>query len=338
MEQRIRDLFKNHGISHMGFARLERPLSLSFYQDWLDQSFHGQMDYLSSHLPSKAEPQKLLPTAKNAIVFTYPYTTSEWSENFPLQHLKIASYARKKDYHFWLREKINALCGELKSVFPQEDFLGFTDSAPVMERDLAHRAGLGWFGKNSCLIDKKNGSLFFIAEIYTSLDLQAPETLPRDHCGTCNRCVEACPTDAIMDNKTLDATKCISYWTIESREVPPEHLRKNFQGWFFGCDVCQDVCPWNGKISRALPRPQENTDLVSELRWILQSSNNQILKALKTTPLARAGGRGLKRNAMIVAANLKISDVSKDIEAYKNDYHLGELAQWSLNEISSSSN
>jgi epoxyqueuosine reductase len=333
----IQSLLEQYGVNHSGFAELTTPLSLEFYKNWLDQSYHGEMTYLSQHLERKEEPQQLMNGARSAIVFTYPYTTREWSQNFPLHHLGVAAYAKKNDYHHWLQSKIKSLCKDLKNLFPGEEFIGFTDSAPVMERDLAHRAGLGWFGKNTCLIDRKKGSLFFIGEIYTSLELSGPETLPLDHCGTCNRCIVACPTDAILENKTLDATRCISYWTIESKNIPPEPLREKFGDWFFGCDICQDVCPWNSKIARATRSSPlaSNSSLVQELKWILNSSNNQLLKALQHTPLARAGGRGLKRNALILAANKKVLEVLPDVQAYQTDPVLGELAQWSANKISS---
>jgi epoxyqueuosine reductase len=334
----IQSLLEQYGVHHSGTTSLKTPLSLEFYKNWLKESYHGEMAYLEQHVAQKEAPQQLLAGAQSAIVFTYPYTTSEWSHHFPLQHLGIAAYARKNDYHFWLKAKIQGLCKDLKKLFPEEDFIGFTDSAPVMERDLAHRAGLGWFGKNSCLIDRKNGSLFFIAEIYTSLTLETPETLPLDHCGTCRRCIEACPTDAILETRTLDATRCISYWTIESKAVPPEPLREKFGDWFFGCDICQDVCPWNSKIARSLPKHnnanQGTGSLIQELKWILNSSNNQLTKALAHTPLARAGGRGLKRNAMILAANKQIQQVLSDVRAYYEDPVLGELARWSANKIS----
>lgn len=333
MDKLIQSLLTQYGVQHSGFTRLDTPLSLSFYKNWLDHSYQGEMEYLNAHLPQKAEPQKLLPRAKSAIVFTYSYATDEWSTGFPLKQLKVAAYAKKKDYHFWLQGKIKDICADLKKLFPDEVFLGFTDSAPVMERDLAHRAGLGWFGKNSCLIDKKKGSLFFIAEIYTSLDLQGAEELPTDHCGTCRRCIEACPTNAILETKTLDATRCISYWTIESKNVPPEPLRSQFKDLFFGCDICQDVCPWNSKIARTTAATSSPESLVQELKWILASSNKQLEKTFKDTPLARAGGRGLKRNALIVAANLKIQELLPEIQVYQADGRLGALATWASQQI-----
>jgi len=325
-------VLKQHGVEHFGMTPLKAPISLNFYKTWLDRNYHGEMQYLQDHLEVKAQPEKLLPQARSAIVIAEPYVKS--AADFPLKATKIAAYARNSDYHYWLKHKLQKICADLKSLYPDHEFEGFTDSSPVLERDLAHRAGLGWFGKNTCLIDKKKGSLFFIAEIFTSLPADEILSLPTDHCGTCNRCIEACPTDAIESDKTLNATKCISYWTIEAREIPPVDLRKHFSGWFFGCDICQTVCPWNIK---AFGIQENETDLPStaaELRDILQSSNNGLLRKFAGTPLTRTGGRGLKRNAMIVAANLRITELAEDVQKYTDDKDLGELARWSLQQLS----
>lgn len=320
-------ILEKHKIQHYGFAELKTPLSMNFYEHWLSQGYHGDMTYLENHLEMKRDPQSLLPKAQSAIVFTHPYVTKQTSD-FPLKHLKVAEYANQSDYHFWLQQKVNDLCRDLKDLYPNEEFLGFTDSSPVMERDLAYRAGLGWVGKNTCLIDRKQGSLFFIAEIYTSLPLDSQKPLSPDHCGKCTKCIESCPTDAILEDKTLDATKCIAYWTIESKTIPPESLRKNFQGWLFGCDICQTVCPWNEKIQTLSNNEPRREDLIQELKWLLNTSNKQLLKAFHGTPLTRAGGRGLKRNALIVIANLKLYELQKEVESYLNHEVLGELAQW----------
>ena len=332
MIKKIENLLQSHDLDHFGFCQLTTPLSLNFYKAWLEKGYHGDMAYLKNHLPKKENPQALLPQAQSAIVFTIPYYPKT-SSQFPLKSLKVARYANQEDYHFWLQKKINTLCSELKQIFPDQDFLGFTDSSPVLERDLAHKAGLGWFGKNTCLIDRKKGSLFFIAEIYTSLNLQSDIKPTPDHCGTCTKCIDACPTDALLDDKTLDATKCISYWTIESKQVPPEKLRENFKDWFFGCDICQEVCPWNTKIhdlKQSQPKPE---DIAQELKWILTSSNKKLMKTFHGTPLSRAGGRGLKRNALIVAANLNLVSLKDTVEGYAQHEQLGSLALWALEKL-----
>jgi epoxyqueuosine reductase len=213
--------------------------------------------------------------------------------------------------------------------------MAMTDSHPVMERDLARRAGLGWFGKNTCLLDSKNGSFFLIGEILTSL-APAPSLEPApDQCGTCRRCIDACPTQAITAPKELDARKCISYWTIEARGVPPADIRKATGAWFFGCDICQQVCPWNEKafgktlLAELRSAPADREGLLTELKWILTSSNNHLQRAFSGTPLTRAGGRGLKRNAILVAVHHGLSELKSEIDAAcKAHPELEELGRW----------
>src|SRR5690606_18939879 len=156
---------------------------------------------------------------------------------------------------------------DLERSFPKESFRAFTDSAPLLERDLAHHAGMGWFGKNSCLIHPRKGSFFLLGEIVTSLQLQGPSTPPPDFCGTCRRCIDACPTQAISEDRSLDAGRCISYWTIEAKKPPPDELRNSFQQWFFGCDICQDVCPENQKLlKKEKPQSFSRQDQIQDLR------------------------------------------------------------------------
>ncbi len=325
----LRWTFDHYGFSHWGHTALTTPLSLDIYKNWLDKNYHGDMKYLQDHIPQKEHPQLLLPRAQSALVMTIPYGLSV--NTLPTPHLKIASYAQGMDYHLWLKNRVTQVCRDLKSLFPEHEFVAFTDSSPVLERDLAFRAGLGWIGKNTCLIDRKEGSLFFLAEIYTTLP--ATQDTPRvspDHCGTCRRCIEACPTEALEDDKTLNATKCISYWTIESRGIPPTALRENFAGWFFGCDICQTVCPWNIKLRDFTHTAPSQDDLARDLEIILSHSNNKLLQLFHGTPLVRAGGRGLKRNALIVIANLRLHTLEPLVTPYIDDPKLGELAQWTL--------
>ncbi|MCC6137562.1 MAG: tRNA epoxyqueuosine(34) reductase QueG [Bdellovibrionaceae bacterium] len=328
----VKHILHQHSISHYGFAPLTRPLSLDVYKNWLAEGHHADMDYLAAHLAKKETPQLLSPTGKSAIVFTTPYP--KLKEDFPLQHLKVAKYAQGHDYHYWLKEKVEAVCKDLKKLVPNEEFVGFTESSPVLERDLAFQAGLGWFGKNSCIISRNEGSYFLIAEIYSSIALHADGPVSPDHCGTCNRCVEACPTEAILDNRTLDANKCISYWTIEAKTTPPIALAKNFSSLFFGCDICQDVCPWNQKVyGKQAPEKQDRAALVRELRWVLTSSNNELERTFKQTPLLRARGRGLKRNALVVIANNQLEELKTEVKDYLEHKDLGKIAQWTYSTI-----
>jgi epoxyqueuosine reductase len=316
---------------------LKQPLSFQHYQNWLKKNQHGEMAYMSENQEVRENPQEHFPAMRSMIVFTQDYFPWPHKAEGPISKLKVAHYAQNRDYHFWFKEKLQTLIDQMKSVFPEESFLAFTDAVPLLERDHAAQAALGWVGKNTCLIHPKQGSLFFIGEILTSLSIeQTPEAL-HDFCGSCRACIEACPTDALDTERVLDSNLCLAYWNIESKGVPPVEIREKMGSWFFGCDICQTVCPWNIKLHKdqtGFVQTDEDPDLITQdLRWILTSSNKAILKEIKETPLSRAGGRGLKRNAMIVAANLKLKNLAPIIESYQDHEFLGELALWALEQI-----
>lgn len=342
MKSLINNTLTELGFSHFGFAPLNKPLSFDFYKEWLKEGLHGDMGYLAEHAPIKENPQSKWPRAQSALVFAMPYYPHpEKNSDFPLKQARVSLYAQGMDYHFWFKDRMKALCLQLQGAFPDEEFLPFTDSSPVLERDLAKRASLGWVGKNTCLIHPKKGSLFFIGEIYTSLKIESEFSPLPDFCGTCTRCIDICPTGALIEPRKMDARKCISYLTIESRQVPPEDLRTHIGDWFFGCDLCQTLCPWNQKIfkgqlsiEKSLTLQPNEEDLLSEdLRYILTSSGKKLSKDLLGTPLARAGSFGLKRNALIVVANRKIKILQPEVEALKDHEKLGELAQWTLQKL-----
>jgi len=337
MKALIETTLNDLGFSHFGLAPLIRPLSFEFYKQWLNEGLHGDMKYLEDHAPVKENPAMQWPRARSALVFAIPYFPHpEKKHDFPLKKARVSLYAQGMDYHFWFRERMNTLCKKLAEFMPNEEFLPFTDSSPVLERDLAQRAGLGWVGKNTCLIHPKKGSLFFIGEIYTSLDLKTEiEPLP-DFCGTCRRCIDICPTQALLEPRKMDARKCISYLTIESRQVPDENMREKIGDWFFGCDLCQTVCPWNQKVFKgqlsietSLTLSHEDEDLLLEdLRYILTASGKKISRDFAGTPLARAGSFGLKRNALLVTANRGIKKLALEVAALHEHEKLGELARW----------
>jgi len=330
------------GFSHYGVSTLSRPLSFEVYKNWLQEGLHGNMEYLATHAPIKENPQSKWPQAHSALVFAVPYYPHPAeAPEFPLKEARVSLYSRGYDYHYWFKNKLQELCEELKTHFPGEEFIPMTDSSPVLERDLAYRAGLGWVGKNTCVIHPKNGSLFFIGEIYSSLTLSVEAVPAHDFCGTCTRCIDICPTNAITEAKKLDARKCISYLTIESRELPPLELREKMGDWLFGCDLCQTVCPWNQKafknqlsteLIESKTLDQEKT-LEEELRWLLTASGKQIEKSFFGMALSRAGGFGLKRNALIVAANRNLKSLLPEISSLSEHPKLGELAQWALNKL-----
>lgn len=333
------------GFSHFGLAELEKPLSFAHYQSWLDHEYHGDMEYLQKQALQKENPKLGWAWAHSALVFAAPYLPHPEGPAF-FKAARVALYAQGADYHFWFKKKLTEITTTLQTQFPDETFLALTDSAPLMERDLAYRAGLGWIGMNTCLIHPKKGSLFLIGEILTSLKASESFAPLPDFCGTCQRCIEHCPTQAISADRVLDARKCISYWTIESRKIPPEELRPQFGDWLFGCDLCQTICPWNQKIIRkndaafkqALqPTLLQAQTLEKELHWILESSGKQIEKSLKGSPLLRAGPFGLKRNALIVIANRQIRELRHMVEKYLPHDRLGPLAQWTIQRLDAKS-
>lgn len=204
---------------------------------------HGSMQYMERYFDLRVDPRKLVPGAKSVITLLLNYFPAEQQKEAAP---KISKYAYGNDYHETIREKLNEFLASIKQTVGDIHGRGFVDSAPVLERTWAQKSGLGWVGKNGNLITKKNGSFFFIATLITDLELEADDPFTRDYCGTCNRCVEACPTDAILPYKTIDGSKCISYFTIELKDaLIPNEMQGKFQNWAFGCDICQDVCPWN---------------------------------------------------------------------------------------------
>ena len=333
----IDQLLQDHGMSDFAIIPLNEPLSFKHYTQWLNDGFHADMEYMTKSLEVRKQPSEHFKQALSIIVFRTSYFPHPEESSQTLEHLKIAHYAKGKDYHFWFRSQLNSLVHQLQEKFPQETFLAYTDSVPILERDYAQQAGLGWVGKNTCLIDRKAGSLFFIGEILTSLSVENQPEVSPDFCGTCTACMDACPTDAFESPKVLNANKCIAYWNIESKKIPPEPIREAIGDWFFGCDICQTVCPWNIKLHKLnknfIPKEASSEDLESELRMILESSNKKLLKFFAETPLTRAGGRGLKRNALIVIANKKLKNLKDIVKTYADHESLGELAQWTLNKL-----
>lgn len=339
MKAQIQRALDSFPFSQIGFVTLTHPLSLHFYEDWLDQGLNADMKYLKDHLDQKRDLNQFLAHAKSSIVITLDYF--DHPEPLNLSSMKIASYAKGQDYHYFFNKHLHEACLRLQELYPQEHFKISTDSKPILERDFAYQAGLGWFGKNTCLIHQKKGSYFLIGEIVTTLDFNhdtetAPHTAPSsplptltspqnaennpyhpDRCGSCTRCIDACPTHALSPQK-LDANKCISYWTIESKTIPPLSLAKKFQEWFFGCDICQDVCPWNIKLHSLAKIEKKNEthrdQILKEILDILNSSNKSLEKKYFGTPLSRARGFGLKRNALIVAMNMKAIEIIEDLK------------------------
>lgn len=345
------ELINQLGLDQVSMIPLSQPLTISFYDKWLDQNYYGTMNYLKDHAEMKADPRKINSQFQSVITVTQSYFPAVNPASVPLP-ARTALYAQNNDYHFWLKEKLNQAIQMLQVKFPDEIFAPYVDSGPILEKDIGYRAGHGWFGKNSCLIHPQKGSLFFVAEILTSLrieDEQRIEIIPKaDMCGTCTRCMDTCPTGAIIAPKVIKADQCISYLTIESKTAPPLELRSKMNDWFFGCDICQTVCPWNEKVFRTRKmaasnltstqeqldiNPEEHQELVNFFRMILTSSNKSLQKHFYGTALHRSGGFGLKRNALIVIANKKMKELRSEVLPFKKDPKLSELADWTLQQL-----
>lgn len=263
---------------------------------WLEKGFHAGMEYMQKHVALRENPELLVENAKSVIVFLYNYYPAKMmDENSPYL---ISAYAYGQDYHEVIREKLNILIAKLKDQVPGISIRGFVDSAPVLERAWATRAGLGWIGKNSMLISKKNGSYFFISELITDAELEYDQPMGGNYCGDCSRCMDACPTSAITDLRTVDANKCISYLTIENKGEIPESFKGKYEKWIFGCDICQQVCPWNNfsaPHNEPAFEPPPSLMQLNKNDWE-KIDNEQYNRIFKKSAVKRAKFAGLKRN------------------------------------------
>ncbi|MGQ1890370.1 tRNA epoxyqueuosine(34) reductase QueG [Thermophagus sp. OGC60D27] len=285
------------GFDEVGFASAtELKEDAAFLKEWLNRGYHAGMDYMSRNFEKRTNPQKLIEDAKSVVVVLQNYFPPK-KEGLK-SGLKLAKYAYGRDYHKVLKKRLKQLMTYIQSEISDEaNGRFFVDSAPVLERSLAVRAGLGWRGKNSNLIHPRIGSFVFIGEIILNIELPSGEPI-REACGGCTRCIEACPTGALVSPYRLDANRCISYLTIENKNEIPDHFREQMNEWFFGCDICQDVCPWNWKA-----RPHKESDFVlrSEFQQMTrdewsQLDENTFDEISRGSPIRRAGYQGLKRN------------------------------------------
>jgi epoxyqueuosine reductase len=291
------------GISRAGFLEEEAPR----LEAWLNQNMHGQMHYMANHFDKRLDPTLLVPGAKSVIslLFNY-YPEKEFITEHVEQPLKISKYAFGEDYHFVIKDKLKIMMARMKESFGNIEGRAFVDSAPVMDKAWAKKSGLGWIGKNTNLINKGHGSFFFIAEIITDLELE-PDGPVKDHCGTCTACIDACPTEAIVEPYVVDGSKCISYFTIELRESIPSGYHDKMSDWIFGCDICQDVCPWN-RFSAPHKEPRFNPNerlLTTDAREWLEMSDDLFSDLTKHSPVSRAGLEGMKRNVRAALTSQK---------------------------------
>lgn len=299
-KQQYSECIKNHakrlgftscGIAKADFLENEAPK----LESWLQNGFHGEMKYMENHFDKRLDPRLLVEGAKSVVSLSYNYFPEEVQED---DTYKIAKYAYGEDYHKVVKDKLFELLEILRDEIGEINGRCFVDSAPVLERAWAEKAGLGWSGKHTLLIQKQQGSFFFLAELIIDLELEYDVPFKTNHCGTCTKCIDACPTQAILPNNTLDATKCISYLTIELRDNIPTNFKNETEDWAFGCDICQDVCPWN-RFSKPHKEPLFNPkgDIIyyTKKDW-KELTEETFKKVFKNSAVKRAKYNGLMNN------------------------------------------
>lgn len=282
--------FLSCGISKAGFLEVEAPR----LENWLNQNHQGQMSYMENNFDKRLNPTLLVEDAKSVVSLLLNYYPSEFQNP---ESYKISKYAFGQDYHFVIKEKLKELLFSIQSTIGEVSGRAFVDSAPVLDKAWAAKSGLGWIGKNSNLISKKTGSFYFIAELIIDLELEY-DFSTTDHCGTCTACIDACPTDAIMAPYVVDGSKCISYFTIELKDNIPAEMKGKFEDWAFGCDICQDICPWN-KFSKAHNEPlfNSNLDLLTMSKRDWEEITEDTFKIVfKNSALKRTKLDGFRRN------------------------------------------
>ena len=290
--------FMGCGISKAEFLEHEA----SRFEKWLNKNHHGTMSYMERNFDKRLDPRKLVPGAKSVISLLYNYFPSkrQKDKNAP----KLAKYAYGKDYHKVIKDKMYEFTFEISKKIGEVNGRVFVDSAPILEKSWAAKSGLGWVGKNTNLIRKNSGSFFFISQLIIDLELDTDSPVT-DHCGTCTACIDACPTNALHEHYKIDASKCISYLTIELKESIPSDFKGSLENWVFGCDICQDVCPWN-RFSK--PHNEEKFNPSSEIMGFSSTDwyeiTHEVYKNLfKSSAIERAGYVGLKRNLEFLKNN-----------------------------------
>lgn len=328
------------GFSIIGITDAQPLQEYSRYTEWIDQKSFAGMEYLASpyHLNVRKDPHLLFPEVQSIIVLGLSYSLH------PLDRLNLTSnglisgYAAGEDYHTRIPRMLKEFTDYLS-----DEFSGtvscriFTDSAPILERELACRAGLGWIGRNSCIISPEIGSAFLLAEVFIDQYLQADPSFLHDRCGNCNRCIKACPTGCIQNNRTIDARRCLSYHSIENRGLIPDEIMNQSGVWFFGCDICQMVCPWNAKLILQKTASIKDLSLDREkLFEVLSMTDEELSNRFGKTALARTRRKGLIRNALICLGNIGAVESKAVIHSFlerTSDPDLQQTVRWALNQM-----
>ncbi len=300
--QLVKETVLRHGFDYCGIAPAQRlDDDARRLEKWLNNGMHGTMQYMENYFDLRIDPTKLVPGAKSVITLLKNYFPPQQSS----AETKISKYAYGTDYHTVIKAKLKLAIAELQQTVGQFNGRGFVDSAPVLERTWAEKSGLGWVGKNGNLINKQSGSFFFIATLIVDVALLYDDPFAKDFCGSCTRCIDACPTNAIEEGKVVNGSKCISYFTIELKdELIPQEMKGKFDNWLFGCDVCQDVCPWN-RFKK--PHNEPGFTPIAEVLnfgkkdWE-ELSEEAFKNIFKNSPLSRTKWKGIQRNLKFIEA------------------------------------
>jgi epoxyqueuosine reductase len=335
LTERLKSRGYELGFAHVGVAPAVTPTGFHRLLQWIDQGQSADMQWIERRRDAYRHPDGVMPGTRSVIMAAMNY--HDGTE--PRSGARIARYAAGvEDYHDVLKPRLKQLAQVLRAEIPTARTRVVVDTAPLLERDFGRLAGIGWFGKNTMLISRSIGSWFFLGALLTDVELDYDTPFEHDYCGTCTRCLDACPTDAFPEPGVLDARRCISYLTIEHRQDPiPAELRSGIQDWLFGCDICQEVCPWNRFApEETLPEFQQTPSMnIANCRELLRLTEEQFHSRFGQTPLARPGRAGLLRNAAIVAGNLRLQEAESELIGSLNDSHplIRGAAAWALGQL-----
>ncbi|MGD0807575.1 MAG: tRNA epoxyqueuosine(34) reductase QueG [Anaerolineales bacterium] len=339
LKESLRKRARELGFVHSGFTTAEPPDHYPAFANWIAAGRQAGMDYLAAErsLSMRAIPTRLLPSARSIIALAMPYPPPPDFENLPLEG-RVAAYAQGADYHEIIPDRLRLLCRDLDSLAGGRlQHRAYVDTGPILEREIASRAGLGWIGRNSMLIHPAIGSFFFLAVILTELELPPDPPFAFDRCGTCDRCLKACPTGCILPDRTIDSGRCISYWTIEHRGSVPDDVRIRIGRWVFGCDICQIVCPWNRKN-----HPEAESSFRSRPHFPIRNvaretalSEEEWQARFYKSPLRRTGREGYLRNLIIVLGNTRREEAIPFLLPFQSNQSpvLRDFAGWAIKQI-----